>query len=92
MEPNILYEDKEVLVINKPAGLVVHGDGKSTSPNLVDWILSKYPEIKDVGEAGRGQTGEEIHRPGIVHRLDRETSGERQNAKKKTPCKKDTTS
>ena len=63
------------MVRNKLSGVVVHGDGKSSKPNLVEWILSKYPEITDVGEAGRGQTGEEIPRPGIVHRLDRETSG-----------------
>ncbi|MFZ2621504.1 MAG: RluA family pseudouridine synthase [Minisyncoccia bacterium] len=75
MEPTILYEDKEVLVINKPSGLVVHSDGKTEEKTLVDWILSKYPEIKDVGEPGSTATGETIPRSGIVHRLDRDTSG-----------------
>lgn len=93
MEPTILYEDKDVLVINKPAGLVVHGDGlnrskktvdrtsqsevlgKTKEPNLVDWLLSKYPGIKNVGEPGRNAEGEEILRSGMVHRLDRDTSG-----------------
>ncbi len=75
MEPTILYENKDVLVINKPAGLVVHGDGKTKENTLVDWLLSKYPEIKDVGEPGRDSHGNEILRSGIVHRLDRETSG-----------------
>ena len=80
-EPTILYEDKEVLVINKPAGLVVHGDGlpaqagKTKERNLVTWILEKYPELKEVGEPSRTTTGEVIFRPGIVHRLDRDTSG-----------------
>jgi len=61
-EVKIIYEDKDVLAINKPAGLLVHG------PNsLVDWLLKKYPEIKDVGE--------DSIRPGIVHRLDKDTSG-----------------
>jgi 23S rRNA pseudouridine1911/1915/1917 synthase len=75
----ILYEDEDVLIINKPAGLVVHADGRTKEDTLVDWILKKYPEMKEVGEALRlrsGQADEEIiHRPGIVHRLDRDTSG-----------------
>lgn len=75
MEPTILYEDENVLVVNKPAGLVVHGDGKTTEKTLVDWIVLKYPEIKEVGEPGRDAEGKIIFRPGIVHRLDRETSG-----------------
>ena len=74
-EPEILYEDSEVIVINKPAGLVVHSDGKTKEANLVDWLLLKYPEIKNIGEMGRDSHGEEILRSGIVHRLDRETSG-----------------
>ncbi len=49
MEPTILYEDKDVLAINKPAGLVVHSDGKTAEPTVVDWILKKYPDIKPVG-------------------------------------------
>lgn len=75
MEPTILYEDKEVLVINKPAGLVVHSDGKTEESTLVDWILKKYPKIKEVGEHGRSTDGDVVLRSGIVHRLDRDTSG-----------------
>jgi 23S rRNA pseudouridine1911/1915/1917 synthase len=75
MEPIVLYEDDDVLAVNKPAGLVVHGDGKTDEPTLVDWILEKYPEIKKVGEPVRDAKGETIYRPGIVHRLDRGTSG-----------------
>lgn len=75
MEPIILYDNDEVLAVNKPAGLVVHGDGKTEEKTLADWILEKYPEIKDVGEPGKVSTGEVVPRPGIVHRLDRETSG-----------------
>lgn len=74
-QPTILYEDEEVVVINKPAGLVVHSDGKTKEKTLADWIMEKYPEIKDVGEPGKTSTGEMVPRPGIVHRLDRETSG-----------------
>lgn len=75
VEPTIIYEDKDILAINKPAGLVVHSDGKTDEPNLVDWLLLKYPQIKNVGEPGRNAKGEEVLRSGIVHRLDRDTSG-----------------
>lgn len=74
-EPTIIYEDKDILVINKPVGLVIHADGRSTEKTLVDWILKKYPEMKEVGEPLFLVTGEIIWRPGIVHRLDRDTSG-----------------
>jgi 23S rRNA pseudouridine1911/1915/1917 synthase len=66
------------LVINKPAGLVVHPDGKREGESLVDWILNNYPEMSGVGEPlvmeHKGETVT-VDRPGIVHRLDRETSG-----------------
>jgi 23S rRNA pseudouridine1911/1915/1917 synthase len=75
MEPTILYEDSDIVAVNKPAGLVVHSDGKTDEPNLTDWVLKHYPEAKDVGEPGRTANGETILRPGIVHRLDRSTSG-----------------
>ncbi|HTH92947.1 MAG TPA: RluA family pseudouridine synthase [Candidatus Paceibacterota bacterium] len=70
MEIPILFEDKDVLVINKPAGLMVHADGKTEKPTLVDWILKERPEIAGVGEVQNG-----VERPGIVHRLDEDTSG-----------------
>jgi 23S rRNA pseudouridine1911/1915/1917 synthase len=70
----ILYEDKDLLIINKPTGLVVHSDGKTDELSVADWILEKYPEMKEVGEPWR-LADRTIYRPGIVHRLDRETSG-----------------
>ncbi|MDP3661307.1 MAG: RluA family pseudouridine synthase [bacterium] len=74
----ILYEDADVLVINKPAGLIVHGDGRTNEPTVVDWILHTHPEIKGVGE------NQETDRSGLVHRLDRETSGVMVVAKNQT--------
>ncbi len=71
----VIFEDQDVLVINKPAGLVVHGDGRTKEETLADWLVENYPEIKSVGEAWEAQNGAAILRPGIVHRLDRETSG-----------------
>ncbi|MEK7115301.1 MAG: RluA family pseudouridine synthase [Patescibacteria group bacterium] len=64
MEPKVVYQDKDFLVLNKPAGLIVHGD----SPSVVEWLLKNFPEVRSVGD-------EPEERPGIVHRLDRDTSG-----------------
>lgn len=75
MEIKILYEDEFVLALNKPSGLLVHSDGKSKDKTLVDWINSNYPNLKDLGEPQVLQNGEIIKRPGIVHRLDKDTSG-----------------
>lgn len=84
MEPQIIYEDKDFLAVNKPAGLLVHkvtsGKRQETSePTLVDWILKNYPEIKGVGDPVKLPNGNygasDPARPGIVHRLDKETSG-----------------
>ncbi len=75
MKIPILYEDKDVVVINKPAGLVVHPDGKTKAKTLVDWILKEYPKTKNVGEPTVLDDGTEILRPGIVHRIDYNTTG-----------------
>ncbi len=72
---HILYEDTEVLVVDKPAGLVVHPDGRTKEPTLADWVLEKYPAVRGVGETIALTNGETIEKWGIVHRLDKETSG-----------------
>ncbi len=74
MDIKIIFENEEVVILNKPIGLVVHSDGKTDEPTLVDFILENYPEVEGVGEPAV-YDGKEITRPGIVHRLDRETSG-----------------
>lgn len=61
-----IYEDDDTLVINKPAGLLVHDAPGNTSSTLVDTLIALYPSIATVGEPDR---------PGIVHRLDKEASG-----------------
>jgi 23S rRNA pseudouridine1911/1915/1917 synthase len=71
----IIFEDDNILVINKPAGLLVHDDGHNTEPTLIDWLLERYPNIAEVGEPMKLQDGTELKRPGIVHRLDKDTSG-----------------
>jgi len=74
-EPTILYEDDDVLVINKPYGWLVHEDGFNQAPTVVPWFVARCPEAAGVGEPGYGRDGEELDRAGVVHRLDRETSG-----------------
>jgi 23S rRNA pseudouridine1911/1915/1917 synthase len=64
--PDVRYEDDDVLVIAKPAGLVVHPGAGHADGTLVNGLLARYPEIARVGDESR---------PGIVHRLDRDTSG-----------------
>jgi 23S rRNA pseudouridine1911/1915/1917 synthase len=74
MNPKIISKNKDYLIINKPAGLLVHRsvlnreDIHPEEKTLTDWLLKKYPKIKNVGD-------DPENRPGIVHRLDRETSG-----------------
>ena len=71
----ILYEDADVVAVNKPAGLVTHSDGRTTEPSVAEWALEQYPALREVGEPWVSPQGETISRPGIVHRLDRGTSG-----------------
>lgn len=74
----ILYEDKDILAIDKQAGISVHGDGRNDVETLADLILKEYPEMKNVGEPMEIEVNGEIKkifRPGIVHRLDKDTSG-----------------
>lgn len=75
MEISILYEDDNVIALNKPSGLIIHPDGRGNEKTLVDWINENYPLIKDVGEDLELDSGQIIKKPGIVHRLDRETTG-----------------
>jgi len=71
----ILYEDEHLLAIDKPSGLVVHSDGKTDEPSVADWLMHTYPKLADVGEPWKRPDGAVIPRPGIVHRIDRDTSG-----------------
>jgi len=75
MELTILYEDADMVAVAKPAGVMVHADGVSANETVADWFAARYPASKDVGETQRLKDGTEIARPGIVHRLDVDTSG-----------------
>ena len=67
LDIEIIVENKDYLVVNKPAGLLVHPTEANEPDTLAFRLLEKYPEIKKVGDS-------EV-RPGIVHRLDKEASG-----------------
>lgn len=71
----ILYEDSHIVVVDKPAGMMVHPDGVSKDKTVSEWMAETYPESKGVGEPMVLKDGKEITRPGVVHRLDRDTSG-----------------
>ncbi|OGY57768.1 MAG: hypothetical protein A3C03_00415 [Candidatus Colwellbacteria bacterium RIFCSPHIGHO2_02_FULL_45_17] len=69
MGMKIIYEDPDILAVNKPAGLLVHRTPKKDAEEtLADWIVKKYPDVAKVGDKPE-------ERPGIVHRLDKDTSG-----------------
>lgn len=63
---SIIYEDDNLLIVNKPAGMVVHPSAGHDSGTLVHAVLSHAPEMEGVGG---------VVRPGVVHRLDKDTSG-----------------
>ena len=64
---DILYQQDDFMIISKPAGLIVHEPHPSSSEfTLVDWLLLNMPGLKEIGLENR---------PGIVHRLDKDTSG-----------------
>ena len=67
----VVHEDADVVVVDKPAGLVVHPGAGHDSGTLVHGLLSRYPDLVGLP----GEVGSEPDRPGIVHRLDRGTSG-----------------
>ena len=75
MEIEILFENDDVLAINKPAGLMVHEDGYNEGETVVDWFLGHAPGARGVGEPQTNNKGEPMERSGVVHRLDGETSG-----------------
>ncbi|MEA2102361.1 MAG: RluA family pseudouridine synthase [Thermodesulfobacteriota bacterium] len=63
---DIRYEDQDIIVINKPPGLIVHPGAGNPDGTLVNALVSLWPTIRGVGDPDR---------PGIVHRLDKDTSG-----------------
>lgn len=82
LEPRIIFDGEQLLVINKPAGWLTHpaisvapplgqGDGLS----ITGWLIALYPQLAAIGGEEKLQDDTMIPRAGILHRLDRETSG-----------------
>jgi 23S rRNA pseudouridine1911/1915/1917 synthase len=68
---DVVYEDDDLVVVNKPAGLVVHPAQGHTGGTLVNALLARYPDLAALALTDSDTAA----RPGIVHRLDRDTSG-----------------
>jgi 23S rRNA pseudouridine1911/1915/1917 synthase len=66
MKFQVIYQDKDLIVINKPAGLIVFPEGNVKEETLIDQLIQGFPELKNCGQAPRY---------GVVHRLDKDTSG-----------------
>jgi len=66
MKLDIVHEDRSVIVINKPVGLVVHPGAGNPSHTLINALVAHCPDLTGVGG---------VKRPGLVHRLDKDTSG-----------------
>lgn len=64
---DILFENEHFLIIDKPPGIQVHPSHIENKHTLSNWLIAKYPFIQNIGE--------DPSRPGIVHRLDKDTSG-----------------
>lgn len=65
-EPDVIFEDADILVVNKPAGMYVHASPGHETGSLADFLASRRPAMRSVGS---------MERPGVVHRLDADTSG-----------------
>ena len=66
VDVTVVHADDDLIVVNKPAGLVVHPGAGNRTGTLVQGLLARYPEIGSIGDPTR---------PGIVHRIDKDTSG-----------------
>lgn len=75
MNIQIIKQTPNYIIINKPAGISVHASGQREEYTITDWVLENFPQTKDVGEPLKISNNTLIARHGIVHRLDKDTSG-----------------
>lgn len=74
--PQILIASTaHVLALNKPSGLITHRDGRNEEPSLCEWVGEQYPALRGIGGEWVSPQGESIPLNGVVHRLDKQTSG-----------------
>ena len=67
LQPKLIFEDNDFLILEKPSGLLIHPTDKGEIDTLADWLKINYPDIEKIGEQN--------YRGGIIHRLDRDVSG-----------------
>jgi 23S rRNA pseudouridine1911/1915/1917 synthase len=73
---DIIFENEDIVIVNKKAGVLVHPSHTSKDEKtVVDWFVEKYPDSRGVGEEQVLADGSTIARPGVVHRIDKDTSG-----------------
>lgn len=70
----VIYQDNNLIVIDKPAGLITHPTKSEQDNTLVNGLIAHCPEIKDVGDPPASSSQVNL-RPGLIHRLDKDTSG-----------------
>jgi 23S rRNA pseudouridine1911/1915/1917 synthase len=75
LRPEIIFENEHFIVVNKPSGLVVHPYDRSTEITLLDYIQAHYPEMMNIKNEKSLLDGRTIQLGGLVHKLDRDTSG-----------------
>ncbi len=73
--PTVIFENEHIIALNKSAGLIVHSDGRTVEPSVAEWIGEQYPYMKGIGEPWISPQGEVVLINGLVHRLDRTTTG-----------------
>jgi 23S rRNA pseudouridine1911/1915/1917 synthase len=71
IEMDVIYEDENIIIIDKPAGVSVHPGSSEQTDTLANGLVARFPEIEKIHD----NAVDAFLRPGIVHRLDRETSG-----------------
>jgi RluA family pseudouridine synthase len=73
--PAVIFENKYLIALNKPTGLITHSDGRTIEPSVAEWVAGHYPVLRGIGEPWVSPQGEVVQMNGVVHRLDRATSG-----------------
>ena len=77
-EPKIIFSDAQLLIVDKPAGWLTHPSGRQRRgevATITEWLLKRYPSLATLGPPEQLPNGTLVSRAGIIHRLDRETSG-----------------
>src|SRR3990167_6972332 len=79
VEPKIIFSDDRLLILDKPSGWLTHPAGRGSpqgeTVSITEWLIAHFPPLAMIGPPEHLQDGTMVPRAGILHRLDRETSG-----------------